>query len=388
VPQSEKPLSGIKVLELARVLAGPWAGQMLADLGADVIKVERAGQGDETRAWAPPYLTDAKGRNRGSAYFHSTNRGKRSIEIDFTNAEGREAVRRLAAGADILIENFKVGDLRKFGLDYPSLKTLNPGLIYCSVTGFGQTGPYAHRPGYDFVGQGMSGFMGITGEPHGEPQKAGIAYADLFTGTYGVVGILAALHARATTGQGAHIDMSLLDVQVGVLGNQALNYFATGQTPPRMGNAHVNLVPYQAFPMAEGYIVIAAGNDGQFARLCGALGQPDLAEDPRFRTNPDRVRNREVLIPLLIACLASLSRETLLHRLEAVGVPAGPVNSVADAINDEQIRHREMRIDVDGVPGIRLPILLDGQALISPDPSPELGQDTETILRHGWSAPG
>ncbi len=379
------PLAGIKVLELARVLAGPWAGQMLADLGAQVIKVERAGVGDETRAWGPPFLTGPDGENLDSAYFHSTNRGKRSVAIDFNTAAGRDAVLHLAAGADILIENFKVGDLQKFGLDYMSLQQLNPGLIYCSVTGFGQTGPYAHRPGYDFVVQGMSGFMGITGAADGEPQKAGVAYADLFTGTYGVVGILAALHARATTGRGTHIDMSLLDVQVSALANQALNYFASGQSPPRMGNAHVNLVPYQVFQVADGFIVIAVGNDGQFARLCGALGDTGLASDARFRTNPDRVRNREVLIPLLSTRLAPFHRADALGRLEAAGVPAGPVNSVAEAFDDAQVVHRGVRIDVDGVPGLRLPILFNGAPCVADRRSPALGQDSEAILAQGWS---
>jgi crotonobetainyl-CoA:carnitine CoA-transferase CaiB-like acyl-CoA transferase len=379
-----KPLAGIKVLELARVLAGPWAGQLLADLGAQVIKVERAGVGDETRAWGPPFLTSADGENLDSAYFHSANRGKRSIEIDFSSAEGRAQVRRLAAGADILIENFKVGDLQKFGLDYMSLQKLNPRLIYCSVTGFGQTGPYAHRAGYDFVVQGMGGFMSITGAAEGEPQKAGVAIADLFTGVYGVTGILAALHARHSTGRGAHIDMSLLDVQLGVLANQALNYFASGQTPPRMGNAHVNLVPYQVFAVADGHVVIAVGNDGQFAKLCAALGQPALAEDARFRSNPDRVRNRDVLVPILAGILAENPRDALLDRLEQANVPAGPVNNVAQAFDDPQVKHRGVRIAVDGVPGIRAPMLIDGAPCIATRKSPGRGEHTADILQAAW----
>ena len=286
-PQSA--LAGVRVLELARVLAGPTTGQTLADLGADVIKVESP-EGDETRAWGPPFIeTDGE---KSAAYFHSCNRGKRSIVADFATERGREIVRRLAARSDVLIENFKVGGLKKFGLDYDSLKVLNPRLIYCSVTGFGQTGPYAKRAGYDFLVQGMSGMMSITGEPDGSPQKAGVAISDLFTGLYGVVAIEAALIVRERTGRGQYIDLALFDSMSAMLANQAMNFLASGRSPKRMGNAHVNLAPYQTLPVADGWLIVAVGNDGQFARLCGALGLEGMARDPRFATNPGRVTNR------------------------------------------------------------------------------------------------
>src|SRR6202047_2748987 len=287
------PLAGLRVVELARILAGPWAGQLLADLGADVIKVERAGSGDDTRAWGPPFVEAADGRHLSAAYFHCTNRGKRSIEADFTTPEGQRIVKKLVARSDVLIENFKVGGLKKFGLDYESLKALNPRLIYCSVTGFGQTGPYATRAGYDFLIQGMSGIMSITGEPEGSPQKAGVAISDLFTGLYGVIAIEAALITRERTGKGQHIDLALFDSMSTMLANQAMNYLASGRSPKRMGNAHVNLAPYQTLPVADGWLIVAVGNDSQFARLCGALGLESMARDPRFATNPGRVRNRD-----------------------------------------------------------------------------------------------
>src|SRR5579872_1293766 len=277
------PLAGLRVLELARILAGPWAGQILADLGADVIKVEREGAGDDTRAWGPPFVPAADGGNLGAAYFHCANRGKRSIEADFTTAEGQRIVKKLAARSDVLIENFKVGGLAKFGLDYKSLAADNPRLVYCSVTGFGQTGPYAPRAGYDLMAQGMGGFMSLTGAPDGEPTRAGIPIADIFTGVYSVVGILAALAEREKTGRGRHVDTALVDTQVGVLGNQALNYLASGILPERIGNAHPNIVPYQVFPVADGYVIIASGNDGQFAKVCAVLGEPELAQNPAYK---------------------------------------------------------------------------------------------------------
>ena len=290
----DRPLKGLKVLELARILAGPWAGQLLADLGAEVVKVERPEVGDDTRHWGPPFAPDG-----AAAYFHACNRGKSSVALDLETAEGQASVKALAAEADVLIENFKVGGLAKYGLDYPRLSALNPGLVYCSITGFGQDGPYADRAGYDFIIQGMGGAMSLTGEPDGAPQKSGIAYADLFTGLYATVAILAALRERDRTGKGAHIDMALLDSQVGVLANQALNWMVSGKVPRRMGNGHANLVPYQAFETADGPVIVAVGNDRQFARLCAILGLAALAEDARFRTNPARVVNRAALIPVL-----------------------------------------------------------------------------------------
>jgi crotonobetainyl-CoA:carnitine CoA-transferase CaiB-like acyl-CoA transferase len=376
--QKAAPLAGIRVLELARVLAGPWAGQLLADLGAEIIKVEQAGQGDETRFWGPPFVQDAAGTPIGSAYYHGTNRGKRAVTADFRNPADLAAVRRLAAGADILIENFKVGGLKRFGLDYPSLSSENPGLIYCSITGFGQTGPYAHRPGYDFIVQGMAGIMDITGEPDGDPQKPGVAYADLFTGVYSATAILAALHARGQSGTGTHIDMSLLDVQVGVLANQAMNYLVSGRVPKRMGNAHPNLAPYQTFSAADGTVIIAVGNDQQFRALCAALDLAALADDERFRTNAARIANRAELTWLLQDRLRNELREKILSALEAAGVPAGPLNSVAEAFADPQVKHRGMVIEsplqgdpATTVPGIRAPILFDGAPAIAPQASPD-----------------
>ena len=310
------PLAGLRVLELARILAGPWAGQTLADLGADVVKVERPEVGDDTRTWGPPFVAGTDG-DLGAAYFHSTNRGKRSIAVDFETDEGRQIVRRLAAQADVLIENFKVGGLARFGLDYASLKAINPRLIYCSITGFGQDGPYAKRAGYDYMIQAMGGLMDLTGAPDGEPMKVGVAVADIFTGVYSVVGILAALQRRAVTGEGGHVDMSLLDSQTAVLANQAMNYLASGKAPRRLGNAHPNLVPYQVFAVADGHLVVAVGNDGQFRKLCMLLGRPELADEPDFRTNPGRVSNRERLVPIVAELIAPWTRDALLAGLEA-----------------------------------------------------------------------
>jgi crotonobetainyl-CoA:carnitine CoA-transferase CaiB-like acyl-CoA transferase len=382
------PLAHLRVLELARILAGPWAGQILADLGADVIKVERQGAGDDTRAWGPPFVAAADGGHLGAAYFHCTNRGKRSIELDFESEEGRRIVRKLAARSDILIENFKVGGLAKFGLDYASLAAINPRLIYCSVTGFGQTGPYAPRAGYDLMAQGMGGFMSLTGAPDGEPTRAGVPIADIFTGVYSVVGILAALAEREKTGRGCHVDTALLDTQVGVLGNQALNYLASGKLPARAGNAHPNIVPYQVFPTSDGHVNIASGNDGQFAKLCAVLGEPGLAQDPAYRTNADRVTNRVKLVAHLSDLTRQRTRADILAKLEAVNVPAGPINTLADVFSDPQIVHRGMQLKLPcaeakegSIPGLRTPITFDGEGAAAARPSPRLGEHTREVLR-------
>lgn len=383
----DKPLAGLKVLELARILAGPWVGQLLADLGADVVKVERPGAGDDTRGWGPPFIEGADGEHLSAAYFHSCNRGKRSIEADFETAEGQALVRKLASHADVVIENFKVGGLKKYGLDHESLKAVNPKLIYCSITGFGQNGPYAARAGYDFMIQGMGGIMDLTGDPDGEPQKIGVAYVDIFTGVYSVVGILAALHRRDESGAGAHLDMALLDVQTSVLANQAMNYLASGKTPRRMGNAHPNIVPYQVFPVSDGHIIVAVGNDGQFARFVSVLGQPDLAQDPRFKTNADRVRSRADLVPVLTALTIRIPRDDLLALLEKEGVPAGPINTVADVFADPQVIARGMKIDLPApaakggaIPSVRSPIVVDGAPMAALTPSPRLGEHTAAVL--------
>jgi crotonobetainyl-CoA:carnitine CoA-transferase CaiB-like acyl-CoA transferase len=382
-----KPLEGLKVLELARILAGPWVGQLLADLGADVVKVERPGAGDDTRGWGPPFIEGAEGDHLSAAYFHSCNRGKRSIAVDFESPEGQELVRRLAAQADVVIENFKVGGLKKYGLDYESLKQVNPRLVYCSITGFGQNGPYASRAGYDFMIQGLGGIMDLTGDPDGEPQKIGVAYVDIFTGVYSVVGILAALRRRDQTGEGAHLDMALLDVQTSVLANQAMNYLASGKSPRRMGNAHPNIVPYQVFPVADGHVIVAVGNDGQFSRFVSVLGRPELASDERFRTNAGRVGHRAELIPLLTERTLNFTREDLLSALEGQGVPAGPINTVADVFADPQVVARGMRIDLSSqaakggaIPSVRSPIVMDGQPMTADRPSPRLGEHTDEVL--------
>lgn len=389
-----KPLEGLKVLELARILAGPWVGQLLADLGADVVKVERPGSGDDTRGWGPPFVEGADGSDLSAAYFHSCNRGKRSIAADFETPEGQDLVRKLAAHADVVIENFKVGGLKKYGLDYESLKAINPRLVYCSITGFGQNGPYASRAGYDFMIQGIGGIMDLTGDPEGEPQKIGVAFADIFTGVYSVVGILAALRRRDVSGEGAHLDMALLDVQTSVLANQAMNYLASGKSPRRMGNAHPNIVPYQVFPVSDGHVIVAVGNDGQFARFVAVLGQPDLAQDERFRTNALRVRHRTELVPLLTELALKTTRDALLSALEEQGVPAGPINTVADVFADPQVVARSMRIDLPApkakggtIPSVRSPIVLDGEPMAASRPSPQLGEHTEEVLNDpSWVA--
>ncbi|MDF2687834.1 MAG: CoA-transferase [Microvirga sp.] len=389
-----KPLAGLKVLELARILAGPWVGQLLADLGADVVKVERSGAGDDTRGWGPPFVEAADGGDLSAAYFHSCNRGKRSIEADFETPEGQELVRKLAAHADVVIENFKVGGLKKYGLDYESLKTINPRLVYCSITGFGQNGPYAARAGYDFMIQGMGGIMDLTGDPEGEPQKIGVAYVDIFTGVYSVVGILAALRQRDASGEGAHLDMALLDVQTSVLANQAMNYLASGKPPRRMGNAHPNIVPYQVFPVADGHVIVAVGNDGQFARFVQVLGRPELAQDERFRSNAGRVGNRAELVPILTELTLKTTRDALLSALEKQGVPAGPINTVADVFADPQVIARGMRIDLPSpaaqggaIPSVRSPIVMNGEPMAAGRPSPRLGEHTDEVLSDpSWMA--
>jgi crotonobetainyl-CoA:carnitine CoA-transferase CaiB-like acyl-CoA transferase len=373
-----RPLEGVRVVELARVLAGPWCGQLLADLGAEVIKVERPRQGDDTRHWGPPFVTGADGDNLGAAYYHSCNRGKRGVAIDIATAAGQAEIRDLIAGADVVIENYKVGGLAKYGLDPARLRADFPRLIVCSITGFGQTGPYAGRAGYDFIIQAMGGAMALTGEPDGPPQKAGIAYADIFTGMYSAVAILAALRRRdamgETQGGGAHIDMALLDCQVGVLANQAANYLTSGVSPRRMGNGHANVVPYQAFATADGDLVIAVGNDSQFRRLCVLLGAPDWADDPRFATNAARLEHRRELIPLLAARIATWKAQPLALALEAEGIPAGPINDMAAVFADPQVVARGMRFRPEGaaVDGLASPIVIDGERMVADKGAPPL----------------
>ena len=369
----EGPLRGIKVVELARILAGPWAGQTLADLGAEVIKVE-APEGDDTRRWGPPFL-DVEGE-RVAAYFHATNRGKKSVTADFRKPEDLARVKALIAEADVLIENFKVGGLARYGLDYPSLAALNPRLVYCSITGFGQTGPYASRAGYDFLIQGMAGWMDLTGTPEGEGQKVGVAFADLFTGLYSVIAVQAALMARAQTGRGQHIDMSLFDCATAVLANQGMNYLASGKSPKRMGNAHPNIVPYQVFDCADGAIILAVGNDGQFARFCTVAGIAPAAE---WATNEGRVADRVALGAVITARLGAMARGPLLAELEAMGVPAGPINTVAQVFEDEQILHRGMRVEADGVAGIASPMRVSATPVVAPKRAPKLGEDQAVL---------
>jgi len=382
-----KPLEDIRVVDLSRVLAGPWASQILADMGADVIKVERTGEGDDTRAWGPPFLQAADGSSLSATYFHAANRGKRSIAVDFNRAEDRAAVLRLVADADIVIENFKVGVLKKYGLDHESLRAINPGLIYCSITGFGQTGPYAHLPGYDAMIQALGGLMSVTGEPNGAPMKVGLPAVDLFTGVYSAVGILSALHARKLSGEGAYIDMSLFDVQINMLANQAAAYLMSGDVAPRLGNAHSNLAPYQVFATSDGHLMIAVGNDGQFVRLCRVLGLEALAFDPTYRHNPDRVRNRETLILALSAQISQWTKAELVTRLEEAGVPVAPINTVPEALADPQAVARGMCVQIEApavaggtVTAVRTPILINGKPCIADRPAPSCGEHTAEIL--------
>ena len=365
------PLAGLRVVDLARVLAGPWIGQTLADLGAKVVKVESP-DGDDTRSWGPAYVD--KGSDHSAAYFHSANRGKKGIIADFKNPDDLARVKRLIQNADVVIENYKVGGLQKFGLDYASLSPTNPRLIYCSVTGFGQDGPHAHRAGYDFMIQGMTGLMDITGEADGMPQKVGVAFADVFTGLYGVIGIQAALLQRQHTGVGQHIDMALFDCLLAAQANQNMNYLVTGTSPKRMGNAHPSIVPYQVFPVSDGHIIIAIGNNRQFHNFAQVVGCDHWITDPRYADNPARLTHRADLIAEITTALADWTRDDMLNRLAQVGVPAGPINSVGDAINDPQVAHRGLRISPQGIPGIRAPFMFSDSTLQLDRAAPGLGE--------------
>ncbi|MBK0060826.1 CoA transferase [Pseudomonas sp. S44] len=384
-------LSHLRVLDLSRVLAGPWSGQILADLGADVIKVERPDSGDDTRAWGPPFLRDARGENTSeAAYYLSANRNKRSVTIDFTQPEGQRLVRELAAKSDIVIENFKVGGLASYGLDYERLKAVNPRLIYCSITGFGQTGPYAKRAGYDFMIQGLGGLMSLTGRPEDEqgagPMKVGVALTDILTGLYSTVAILAALAHRDQSGEGQHIDMALLDVQVACLANQAMNYLTTGTPPKRLGNAHPNIVPYQDFPTADGDFILTVGNDGQFRKFAEVAGQPQWADDPRFATNKQRVAHRAELIPLIRQATVFKTTAEWVAELERAGVPCGPINDLAQMFQDPQVVARGLKVDVPhplagSVPQVASPIRLSETPVEYRRAPPLLGEHTEAVLR-------
>lgn len=371
------PLAGVKVIELARILAGPWAGQTLADLGADVIKVE-APEGDDTRRWGPPFIE--RDGDKSAAYFYATNRGKRSITCDFRSPEGQEVVRRLIGDADVVIENFKVGGLEKYGLDYASLHKINPRLVYCSITGFGQTGPYAHRAGYDFIIQGMAGLMSVTGEPDGQPQKVGVAVTDVFTGVYAATAILAALLQRNTTGLGQHIDMALMDVATSIMANQSMNYLVSGKAPGKMGNAHPNLAPYAVFDCADGWIILATGNDAQYRRLCAILALDDMAEAAAYLTNADRIANRVELTRRITAATKTWSKADLLDACEAQGVPAGPINDLAEVFADPQVLARNLQIAPDGIAGVRSPMTFSGADLALDRPAPKLGEHQAEIL--------
>lgn len=380
---SAAPLKGLRVVELARILAGPWIGQTLADLGAEVIKVESP-EGDDTRRWGPPFIERPRSdgtTEKVAAYFHAANRGKRSIICDFKNPDDLGRLKQLVDDADVVIENFKLGGLRRFGLDYDSLAARNPRLVYASITGFGQDGPRAAQPGYDFLIQGMSGIMDLTGEPGGEPQKVGVAWIDIFTGLYGVVAVQAALTEREKSGRGQQIDLSLLDCGVAVLANQATNYLLGGAVPHRLGNAHPNIVPYQLFPTSDGHAIIACGNDRQFAALCRALELPSLPEEPDYATNPARVANRASLTPLLAQATAQFTRSKLISMLESAGVPAGPVNDVAEALADPQIKARGLQVAPEGVPGLRSPIRFSRSEAVAELASPALGEGDWAFTR-------
>ncbi|RNF28876.1 CoA-transferase [Massilia aurea] len=386
-----KALGHIRVLDLSRVLAGPWCSQNLADLGADVIKIERPGAGDDTRAWGPPYAKDAQGNDTlEAAYYLSANRGKRSLTVDIASSEGQALLRELVLHCDVVLENFKVGHLKRYGLDYASLKAIRPDLVYCSITGFGQDGPYAHRAGYDFLIQGMGGLMSVTGErddlPGGGPQKAGVALTDLMTGMYATVAVLAALTHRDRTGEGQHIDMALLDTQVAMLANVGSNYLNSGKPPKRWGNAHANIVPYQTFACADGHLIVATGNDGQYQKFVEAGGRPDLAGDPRFATNPLRVHNRELLVPLLSEMVKLKKRDEWIALLEEKGVPCGPINDVGEVFANEQVQARAMAIDLPHpsagqVKLVRNPIRMSATPATSGMAPPLLGQHTTEVLR-------
>jgi crotonobetainyl-CoA:carnitine CoA-transferase CaiB-like acyl-CoA transferase len=383
-------LSHIRVLDLTRVLAGPWASQLLADLGAEVIKIERPGSGDDTRAWGPPYLKDREGKDtRESAYFLSANRGKKSVTLDISTPEGQEIVRKLATESDVFIENYKVGDMARYGLSYDDLKKLNPRLIYCSVTGFGQDGPMSGFAGYDFIIQGMGGLMSITGErddlPGGGPQKLGVAFSDLMTGMYSSVAILAAIENRHTSGEGQYIDMALLDVQVATMANMNMNYLVNGVVPKRQGNAHANIVPYQVFRSSDGHLILAVGNDRQFAKFCDIAGCPELATDERFATNANRVRNRAILVPMLEEVLLQRTTQEWVAPLEAAGVPSGPINNIAQTFEHPQVKHRKMKVDLPHpqsgtVPSVANPIKFSETPITYSSAPPLLGQHTQDVL--------
>ena len=385
------PLSHLRVLDLSRVLAGPWAGQILADMGAEVIKVERPGVGDDTRGWGPPFLHDSNGQETGeSAYYLTTNRGKQSVAVDITTPAGQEIIRKLAARCDILLENYKVGGLKKYGLDYAALSQINDRLIYCSITGFGHTGPYKDRAGYDFLLQGMGGLMSVTGEPDGKPgggpMKVGVAIVDVMTGMYAAVAVLAALAHRERTAKGDYIDLSLLDVQVAMLANQAMNYLVGGKAPGRLGNAHPNIVPYQAFATAEGHLILAVGNDHQFARFCTTAGAPELAQDPRFATNDARVKNPDIIVGRIAELMAARPAAEWLSVLEQEGVPCGPINTIDQVFADPQVIYRGMKIDLPHplagtAPAVKSPINFRNTDLSYDAAAPLLGDHTERVLR-------
>lgn len=384
-------LSHIRVLDLTRVLAGPWCAQTLADFGADVIKVERPGAGDDTRHWGPPYLKDADGADTAeAAYYLAANRNKRSVTVDIATPEGQQIVRELAAQSDVVLENYKVGQLKKYGLDYDSLRAVKPDLVYCSVTGFGQTGPYAHRAGYDFIIQGIGGFMSITGErdgePGGGPQKAGVAIADLATGLYSTIAVLAALAHRDRTGEGQYIDMALLDVQVALLANMNTNFLASAKPPVRWGNAHPNIVPYQTFQTRDGWIIVAVGNDGQFRKFVEAGGRPELADDERFATNPSRVRHRDTLVPILAEMVKARDKADWIGALEAAGVPCGPINDLDEVFDNEQVVARGMQVSLPHPCGadaklVRNPIRMSATPPEARTAPPLLGAQTDDVLR-------
>ena len=385
------PLSHIRVLDLSRVMAGPWAAQNLADLGAEVIKIERPGTGDDTRGWGPPWMKDGQGRDtKEAAYYLSVNRNKKSVTLDISRPEGQKIARELAMKSQVLIENYKVGNLKRYGLDFDSLKQENPGLIYCSITGFGQDGPYAPRPGYDFIFQGMGGLMSITGERDGQPgagpQKVGIAVTDVLTGMYASVAILAAITHRERTGKGQYIDASLLDTMVAFNASQIVSYLASGQIPQRWGNAHPQVVPYEVFPTSDGHIILAVGNDSQFAHFCAAAGHPGLAEEPRFKTNSQRIIHREALIPLIAGIMLTRSKREWIQALEATNVPCGPINSMKEVLEDPQVRHRQLRVDMPHPLGgtasvVRSPLRLSETPVEYRLAPPMLGQHNEEILK-------
>ncbi|MFZ6690950.1 CaiB/BaiF CoA transferase family protein [Undibacterium sp. SXout20W] len=384
-------LGHVRVLDLTRVLAGPWCAQNLADLGADIIKVERPESGDDTRSWGPPYLRDEAGNNTSeAAYYLAANRGKQAITVDIATAEGQSIIRELAAISDVVLENYKVGQLKKYGLDYESLKQIKPDLVYCSITGFGQNGPYAHRAGYDFIVQGMGGFMSLTGErddlPGGGPQKAGIAITDLMTGMYATIAVMAALSHRDRTGEGQYIDMALLDVQVAMLANMNMNYLTTGIPPKRWGNAHPNIVPYQTFATSDGHIIVAAGNDGQYKKFVHAGGRPELADDPRFSTNPARIQHRDTLVPLLAEMVRGKTKAEWLVLLEDAGVPCGPINKLNEVFEDPQVQARQMQIELPHptagkVKLVASPMKLSATPITYAGAPPLLGQHTDTVLQ-------